>query len=289
MKKYLRLFDFVGAPLLAGFAVTLLIMESRHELRKRKESQVKRMKLNAALATVGMAGLRLALLPSLIAAGRWAEKRRFGLVQRLPLPAPVKMVLAFLLLDYTNYLWHTLNHRMPWLWRFHTIHHTDIDMDVSTAWRFHVGEVLLSVIFRGGMVGLVGAPANAVLTYEVLYEGATAFHHSNWRLPIEMERTLSQVIVTPRVHGIHHSVVQRETNSNYAVIFNIWDRVHQTIRLNVAQGDIIIGVPAFQDSAEQTPRHLLTLPFGPQREWMLPDGTIPDRISQAANENQLAE
>jgi sterol desaturase/sphingolipid hydroxylase (fatty acid hydroxylase superfamily) len=198
-------------------------------------------------------------------------------------------MLAFLLLDYTNYLWHQLNHRIPWLWRFHNVHHTDLDMDVSTAWRFHVGEVLLSVIFRGGMVAVAGAPAGTVLLYEVLYEGATAFHHSNLRIPIHIERQLSKVIVTPRVHGIHHSIVQRETNSNYAVIFNLWDRLHQTIRLNIPQEEIVIGVPSFMNPAEQTPAYLLALPFGPQRPWLLPDGTTPERQTAAEKVNQLAE
>jgi sterol desaturase/sphingolipid hydroxylase (fatty acid hydroxylase superfamily) len=207
----------------------------------------------------------------------------------LPVAAPVKTIVAFLLLDYTNYLWHQLNHRIPWLWRFHNVHHTDLDMDVSTAWRFHVGEVLLSIFFRGGMVGVVGAPSATVLFYEVLYEGATAFHHSNLRIPIQIERQLSKVIVTPRIHGIHHSIVQRETNSNYSVIFNFWDRLHHTMKLNIPQKDIVIGVPAFMNPTEQTAAYLLSLPFGPQRPWLLPDETTPERQKPAGQVNLLAE
>lgn len=289
MKKYLKIFDFIGAPILTGLAIGLLVLETRAELRQRKESRIKRLKNNAGLATVGLAGLRLALLPSMVSAGRWTEKNRFGLAQILPLPAPFKGILAFLLLDYTNYLWHTLNHRFPLLWRFHNVHHTDLDMDVSTAWRFHVGEVLLSVFFRGGMVAVVGAPASTVLLYEVLYEGATAFHHSNWRLPFHLERMLNKVIVTPRMHGIHHSIVRRETDSNYAVIFSMWDRLHQTVRLNIPQNEIIIGVPAYRNSSEQTPGYLLFLPFTPQRNWLLPDGTQPDRPMVSGDRTQLAE
>jgi sterol desaturase/sphingolipid hydroxylase (fatty acid hydroxylase superfamily) len=289
MKKHLRLFDFIGAPILMGLAAGLLVLETRRQLRKQKHNQFERMKTNAGLATIGLAGLRLALLPSLLAAGRWSEKNKFGITQLLPIPSPARMMLAFLLLDYTNYLWHQLNHRLPWLWRFHNVHHTDLDMDVSTAWRFHVGEVLLSVFFRGGMVSLVGAPSSTVLLYEVLYEGATAFHHSNLHLPIQVERQLSRVIVTPRIHGIHHSIVQRETNSNYAVIFNLWDRLHQTIRLNIPQQEIIIGVPSFMKPAEQTPAYLLALPFGPQRPWLLPDGSTPERHTPTDRIDQLAE
>jgi sterol desaturase/sphingolipid hydroxylase (fatty acid hydroxylase superfamily) len=149
--------------------------------------------------------------------------------------------------------------------------------------------VLLSVFFRGGMVAVVGAPARMVLLYELLYEGATAFHHSNWRLPIGLERGLNKLIVTPRMHGIHHSIVRRETDSNYAVIFSLWDRLHRTIRLNIPQDEIIIGVPSYRNAAEQTPGYLLTLPFRPQREWLLPDGTKPGRYYIAGNNRELAE
>ncbi len=288
MKKLTRIFDFIGAPILASVALGLLVMETRHQLRKPKTDKWERLKTNAGVAVVGLAGLRLALLPALLRAGELAEKRKLGLVQWISLPASLRFVTAFLLLDYTNYLWHTLNHRLPWLWRFHNVHHTDPDMDVSTAWRFHVGEVLLSVIFRGGMVMVVGAPAASVLVYEVLYEGATAFHHSNWRLPIALERKLNKVLVTPRMHGIHHSIVHRETNSNYAVIFTFWDRLHKTIRLNVPQSQIVIGVPSYMNTAEQSPASLLALPFEAQREWRAPDGTQPERIENGSH-TRLAE
>jgi sterol desaturase/sphingolipid hydroxylase (fatty acid hydroxylase superfamily) len=163
MKKYLKIFDFIGAPVLTILAVGLLVKETKHALRKRKVSQVVRFKTNATVAAVGLAGLRLALLPALMAAGKWTESTRSGVCHLWPLSAVVRPVLAFLLLDYTNYIWHRLNHTFPWLWRFHQVHHTDMDMDVSTAWRFHVGEVLLSIFFRGGMVAVVGANASTVL------------------------------------------------------------------------------------------------------------------------------
>ncbi|MDO1446348.1 sterol desaturase family protein [Rhodocytophaga aerolata] len=289
MKKYLKVFDFIGAPLLACLAIGLLMAETRKELRIRKDDKGRRLRVNAGVATVGLAGLRLALVPAMLAAGRWTGKNRIGLSQWLPLPRPLKGLLAFLLLDYTNYLWHTLNHRIPWLWRFHTVHHTDLDMDVSTAWRFHVGEVLLSVFFRGSMVAVAGARAPIVLLYEVLYEGATAFHHSNWQLPVDLERKLNKLIVTPRMHGIHHSIVRNETDSNYAVIFTFWDRLHQTIRLNVPQAEVDIGVPSYRNPAEQTPGFLLALPFRKQRDWALPDGTKPERHLLSGDKTHLAE
>jgi sterol desaturase/sphingolipid hydroxylase (fatty acid hydroxylase superfamily) len=151
-------------------------------------------------------------------------------------------------------------------------------LDISTAWRFHIGEVLLSVIFRGGMVVIIGAAAPLVLLYEVLYEAATAFHHSNWQLPFATERRLNKVIVTPRMHGIHHSIVLRETNSNYSIIFSFWDRLHGTVRLNVPQEKIVIGVPSYRSIDGQKNSHLLALPFKPPQQWLLPDGTKPERM-----------
>lgn len=287
MKTPLRIFDRTGAPLLAALVTGLFIMETIRQLRKPKQDKWKRFQTNAELATIGLAGLRLMLLPAMVAGSRWAVNRRFGLLQQWNLPRWLTPVAGLILLDYSNYLWHRLNHQFPWLWRFHHVHHTDPDLDLSTAWRFHIGEVLLSVFFRGGMIVFTGATPLQVITYEILYEGATAFHHSNWKLPFRLERALNKIMVTPRMHGIHHSIVLRETNSNYAVIFSWWDRLHQTLRLNIPQQDIIIGVPAYMNPSEQTVKYLLTLPFQPQREWKLPDGTTPER-NTSGKETEMA-
>jgi sterol desaturase/sphingolipid hydroxylase (fatty acid hydroxylase superfamily) len=119
-------------------------------------------------------------------------------------------------------------------------------------------------------------------------QAATAFHHSNWRLPLRLERGLARVIVTPRMHGIHHSMIERETSSNWSVIFSWWDRAHGTLRLDVPQEHLTIGVPAFRDAAELTFGRLIGMPFGPQRPtWRLPDGTRPDR-APAGDRRQLA-
>ncbi|QHT70595.1 sterol desaturase family protein [Rhodocytophaga rosea] len=286
MKSALRIFDRVGAPLLTGLATAFFVMETIHDLRKRKQDRWQRLKTNSSIATVGLAGLRGALLPAMLSGSAWTVQKRFGLLQRLPLPRWLQGVLAFVLLDYSNYLWHRLNHQCPFLWRFHNVHHTDLDLDISTAWRFHAGEVLLSIFFRGGMIVLIGASPRQVITYEILYEGATAFHHSNWKLPFAIEKVLNKLMVTPRMHGIHHSIVLRETNSNYSVIFSAWDRLHGTVRLNVPQQEIVIGVPAYRSTAEENVRFLLILPFRPQREWKLPDGSIPER-NASGNLTQL--
>ncbi len=185
-----------------------------------------------------------------------------------------------MLLDYTNYWWHVVLHKSDWLWRFHNVHHSDLDMDLSTAWRFHIGENFASVPYRSAAVALLGVPAPLVLFYEVIFEGCTAFQHANLRLPYQAEKQFIRVLVTPRMHGVHHSIVARETNSNFSVVFSWWDRLHQSLRLHVPQDDIIIGVPAYRNAAEQTPKQLFLMPFQPLRPWQLPDGTVPNREEQ---------
>ena len=146
---------------------------------------------------------------------RWAGLQPFCLIHVVPLPAAGQFIVAFLLMDLSFYWWNVLNHRIPFLWRFHNVHHIDPDLDVSTGFRFHFGEVAMSAVFRVVQVALIGISAPAFATYELVFQANTLFHHSNVRLPIRFERLLNKVLVTPRMHGIHHSQVQGETNSNY--------------------------------------------------------------------------
>ncbi|HEX8235467.1 MAG TPA: sterol desaturase family protein [Abditibacteriaceae bacterium] len=172
---------------------------------------------------------------------------------------------GFLWLDYSYYWWHVATHRVPLLWRFHNVHHTDLDMDVSTATRFHFCELLLSVFFRLAQVLLMGVSPLVLLVFEIVFEVAGQFHHSNWRLPLGVEHALQRVLVTPRMHGIHHSIVRAETDSNWGTIFNWWDRMHGTLRLDVPQDALTIGVPGWRDERELTLLDLWKMPFGKQR------------------------
>jgi sterol desaturase/sphingolipid hydroxylase (fatty acid hydroxylase superfamily) len=155
---------------------------------------------------------------------------------------------------------------VPFLWRFHHVHHTDLDLDVSTAFRFHFGEMLLSVAARTLQVVIVGASPVAALVYEIVLEASTEFHHSNSRLPLRLERVLGWFIMTPRAHGIHHSIVAQETNSNYSNFLILWDRLHRTLRLNVRQAEIVVGVPDYRDPSELGLVSLLLMPFRRQRQ-----------------------
>ena len=175
-------------------------------------------------------------------------------------------VAGVLLLDLTFYAWHLSNHRLPFLWRFHVVHHVDPDLDVSTAFRFHFGEVALSAAFRIVQILVIGASPLTVAIYEIIFQASTLFHHSNVRLPIGVERLLNRVLVTPRMHGIHHSIVQREDLSNFSVVFSWWDRLLHTMRLNIPQQQVVIGLPAYSAAADNRMRALLLLPFHAQRD-----------------------
>lgn len=274
---FFPIFDFWGTPILVTLFIIFFISESFRRLRKLKVSRWERIKSNFGLALTAMPILRLALIPVLVLVARWTQAEGYGILNWLPFSPWLGFIIGFLILDYGNYLWHVLTHRWDFLWRFHNVHHIDLDLDLTTGIRFHFGEVLFSVIFRGLLVLFIGASALLVLVYEIIFEGATLFHHSNWKLPYKLEKILCWLIVTPRMHGVHHSIVKRETDSNYSIIFSFWDRLHRSIRLNIPQNQINIGVPSYRNAEEQSIINMLLMPFHKPRRWELPDGNVPDR------------
>ncbi|CAN5529754.1 sterol desaturase family protein [soil metagenome] len=267
MKIIRRIFDSKGGPVLTVVFIALFIAESRRQLRKRKTSRVQRMVTNTMVAVPSFSLLRFVFLPAMVKIALKNRQWKSGVNYLYDAPSFLKTMVAFLIMDYTNYLWHVLNHKSTFLWKFHLVHHTDPDLDLSTATRFHFGELIGSVFFRGLFVLLSGATAMQVLLYEIIFEGATQFHHTNWKLPYQLEKNLNKIIVTPRMHGIHHSVIRDETDSNYSVIFSIWDRLHNTAKLNIAQSDVVTGVPGYENPEELTAAYLLKLPFTNIRKW----------------------
>jgi len=257
-------FDVWGGAAIAAAVVVSFLAEQRRPLRPRGRPLAERLVTNAAMVTVAAVVLRACMVPAALAVAQAGERAGVGVLRWLPLPPAVAAVAGFLLLDWTVYVWHRLNHRAPLLWRFHLVHHTDLDLDVSTAFRFHAGELLLSIAWRSAQIVLIGASPALVLVYEAAMETATAFHHSNWGLPLAVDRALNVVLVTPRMHGVHHSVREAETNANWSVIFSWWDRVHRTRR--TAGEPPAIGLPAYRDPRELGVLRLLALPFGRQRD-----------------------
>jgi sterol desaturase/sphingolipid hydroxylase (fatty acid hydroxylase superfamily) len=158
-----------------------------------------------------------------------------------------------------------LTHRVPWLWRMHLVHHVDLDLDASTALRFHAAELVVSVLWRAGQILCIGVRHRTLSLWQTLTLISVLFHHSNVRLPMALERVLIRFIVTPRMHGIHHSIVENEMNSNWSSGLTIWDRLHGTLRLDVPQSAITIGVLAYRAPADVRLCSLLIMPFGEGR------------------------
>ncbi len=227
----------------------LLLAERARPLRRATQSKWRRVFVNLAMGALGGAALALVYGPVVFGSAERARSAEFGLLRWIPLPGWLAAALAVVLLDYTLWIWHWLNHRVPLLWRFHAAHHADLDLDASTAFRFHIGELLLSVPFRALQVAFIGVEVPVLLFWETLLLVATQFHHSNLRLPLSFERWLRMGIVTPRMHGIHHSIAPAEVNSNFGTLLSAWDRVHRTFLVGIPQSEILIGLAEIRDAS----------------------------------------
>lgn len=263
---------------LVGAGLLFFLLERLLPLRAAKTRLLGRLLVNLTFSALALAAATLLVGPAVEASFGILAERRLGLLGLFALPAPLAAAFGFLAMDLSFYYWHLLNHRVPLLWRFHNVHHVDPDLDVSTALRFHFGELAFSAGFRVAQILAIGVSPWLYAGYELAFQANTLFHHSNFRLPIRLERGLNWVLVTPRMHGIHHSQIQRETNSNYGVVFPWWDRIHRTLGLNVPQAAITIGVAGYSRPEDNRLGQALLMPFRRQRDyWRRPDGTLPTR------------
>ena len=260
-----KLPTWLSAPLIVGAFGVLLWLERRRPLRRAVESKLARNARNLMMAGISAIALQIAERPILDPLAAQVERRGWGLLKLLRMPLWLEVAVAFVLMDYTLYLWHVLTHRVPWLWRFHVVHHVDLDLDASTALRFHFAELAISVPWRAAQVTALGVSPLSLSVWQTMLLLSILFHHSNVHLPIKTERWLNRLIVTPRMHGIHHSIVREETDSNWSSGLNFWDRLHGTLRLNVPQQEIIIGVPAYREPQEVTLEEILEIPFVRER------------------------
>lgn len=266
------------ALVVAGAYVLLLAAGLLFPLRKAKRRLMPRLLTNAAMTGLTFATGALLVRTTALRVSAWSAAAGFGLLHWAVLPLALEFGLGFLLMDLTFYWWHRANHAVPLLWRFHNAHHIDPDLDVTTGFRFHMVEVAYSTPFRALQVSVIGVSPLLYITYELVFQLATLFHHSNMRLPIGVERMVNKIAVTPRMHGIHHSVVREETNSDYSVIFRWWDWLHRSLRLDVPQPQVEIGVPGYQKDEDNRLRNALLMPFREQRPyWRRPGGERPTR------------
>ncbi|MGC2658882.1 MAG: sterol desaturase family protein [Bryobacteraceae bacterium] len=195
-----------------------------------------------------------------------------GLAAFVPGGPFVQSLAAVLLMDYGLYVWHVLTHKVPFLWRFHLVHHIDLDMDASTALRFHFGEMVLSVPWRLMQIVAVGASPLAVSIWQTLLFVSILFHHSNVQLPIKIERWLSFLIMTPRLHSTHHEANRNHSHSNWSSGLALWDLLHGTRLWTYGEDNsAVIGVPAYQHIKDVGLNECLTIPFLAQRSDWAPD------------------
>jgi sterol desaturase/sphingolipid hydroxylase (fatty acid hydroxylase superfamily) len=249
-----------GAIAVGTFAV-LYLLENKRPLRRQIEPKEIETVRNLAIASLSAVVLNYLEKPVTDKLTKYVEEKNFGLLKMFRLPKFVETVLSVVLLDYTLYLWHVLTHKLSFLWRFHKIHHADLDLTVSTAVRFHFGEIAISVLFRAGQILIIGVSPNALQIWQTLLLTSIFFHHSNIKLPKDFEEKLEKLMMTPRLHGIHHSAEEAEMNSNWSSGLTVWDFLHGTFLSDVAQKEITIGVKDLLGAEKVTLEKMLVAPF----------------------------
>lgn len=257
METVIRLSAFFG--ILAVMACWEVIAP-RRRLTMPKQ---RRWAANLSVVVMNSLLLRLLFAAGAMGAAAVAAQQGWGLLNMGNGPAWLNWLLAVVLLDLALYLQHVLFHAVPALWRLHMMHHADLDMDVTTGARFHPLEVILSMGIKVATVVLIGAAPAAVLAFEVLLNATSMFNHSNVRIPMAIDRLLRWIVVSPDMHRIHHSVLPRETNSNFGFNLPWWDRLFGTYRADPAKGheDMALGLDQFRDPARLTFTGMLLLPF----------------------------
>lgn len=258
------------APIrLGAFAAVLLVMAAwelaapRRRWRVRKD---RRWSSNLVLVATNTAAVRLVMPVTAVMLADLAQDRRWGALNLVDWPAAAEFATGFLTLDFVIYLQHVMFHAVPVFWRLHRVHHADLDFDVTTGVRFHTLEILLSMVIKLGAILALGPSAWCVLAFEVALNATSMFNHANVRIPTGWEALLRLLVVTPDMHRVHHSVLRRETDSNFGFNLPWWDRLCGTYRAQPRDGheQMEIGLPSYRDERVTSRLHrMLMLPFGP--------------------------
>ena len=240
--------------------VLLLTWESLRPLHPGRTGRWRHGLKNLAVSAINSALLfaTLGLLTALIV--QWTADNRVGLLHVIDVGAVGRLALGFVVLDVWTYFWHRANHRAPFLWRFHRMHHSDAGMDCTTAARFHVGELAMSALLRFPLIVAMGLDLTTIVVYETVLLAVTQFHHADVNLG-EWDRGLRWLIVTPAMHQVHHSRRAAETNSNYASVLSVWDRVGESFRRPETVEPIELGLAEFADPKWHTLAGMLRTPL----------------------------
>lgn len=205
--------------------------------------------------------INLVFASLIVSTAVYVQNQNIGLLNMFRAPLWLKILITVVFMDFILYIWHLLNHKMPLLWRFHRVHHSDLNLDVSTATRFHVGELAISAVIKIALIYFLGAGVIGVLIFESAIVLCAQFHHSSLKVPGWFEKIWWILFVPPSMHRIHHSVVVKERDSNYATILSLWDRFLGTLIRKVDQSKIKIGIGAYQKPEKLNFHQLLIMPF----------------------------
>lgn len=248
----------------SGVLTIMAVWESLAPRRARVTIRWRRSVSNLLLVFAASLLVRVIPVLSAIAAAEWATQAGFGLLNLWSGDYWLKFVFAVIVLDLLVYGQHVATHQVPMLWRFHRVHHTDLDLDATSGVRFHPVEILLSMGLKVIAVVLLGVAAEAVLVFEILLNATSVFNHANVRIPVSCDRILRWFLVTPDMHRVHHSVLREETDSNYGFNLPWWDRLFGTYRAQPrdVHEHLTLGVPELRTASQTVPiLKLVLLPF----------------------------
>ncbi len=246
-----------------GIFAAMAVWEWMAPRRQWQTAKAKRWVINLAMVGFNTLFTRTLLASGALGAAVLAGQREVGLFHQLDWPWWAELIIAMIVLDLVVYFQHVLMHAVPILWRLHMVHHSDLDIDVTTGVRFHPFEIALSMFIKIGAVILIGASPTAVLMFEVILNATSMFNHSNVCIPVRVDRMLRWIVVTPDMHRVHHSVIPRETNRNFGFNLPWWDRVLGTYLSDPSKGheQMTIGLEQYRDSTRLTWLGLVALPF----------------------------
>lgn len=237
------------------------LVETVHAYREPTVPRGKRWMTNLTLAVLNGYLIRLLFSAVTVATAYQVTYSGGGVLNMVAVPGWVRVLAILVVMDFVIWFWHYANHISPFLWRFHRVHHSDLNMDVSTASRFHIGELAMSSLIKLSMIKLLGIDLLSLAVFETALLFCAQFHHSSLRISPAFERVFMQLGVPPSMHRIHHSVVINERNTNYGTILSWWDRLFGTFCIDVPQERIVIGMGAYRKPDELNVSRLLTMPF----------------------------
>jgi sterol desaturase/sphingolipid hydroxylase (fatty acid hydroxylase superfamily) len=246
-----------------GIFAVMALWELASPRRALTTSKITRWFINLAITFLNPVALRLVFPLPATGIALIAGEKNWGLFNTLAIDGWTAGIIAIVLLDLTIYLQHVLFHHVRVFWRLHMVHHTDLDIDVTTGARFHPIEIILSMVIKMAVVVLIGAPAWSVLVFEVVLNGTSMFNHSNVLIPGRIDGVLRKLIVTPDFHRVHHSVLMHEHNRNFGFNLSIWDRIFGTYRAQPGAGHkgMTIGLSEFREESRLTLPYILALPL----------------------------